>query len=365
MTDTKPPVDSEQTVTEQPLLQVRDLTVSFGGGRSLFGKSEPLIAVDSLSLHVNRGETVGLVGESGSGKSTTARAVLRLVEAAEGSIHFDSKDVTAFGKKTPLWYRKSVQAVFQDPASSLNPRHIVSQAVTGTLRRHGVASKAERTDLAREAFERVGLLPAHLDRLPSELSGGQQQRVAIARALALHSDLVICDEAVSALDLSTQAQILNLLGDLQDSSNLSYLFIGHDLGVVKDICDRIVVMYLGRVVEVADKAVLFSHPKHPYTRSLLAATPASHPDQRDKRRARRAAHRSPDDSAPPKRGAIGCPFRNRCSSVMDICHSTNPLLQRLEDGAEVACFLYDDAQSVELVGAGKRWSPDQDEIVRQ
>jgi peptide/nickel transport system ATP-binding protein len=336
-----------------PLLSVRDLIVTFPGKSKPFRPRQSVIAVDSVSFDVGRGETVGLVGESGSGKSTTARALLRLVDVDDGTIEFDGKEVTAFGRRTPLWYRRSVQAVFQDPASSLNPRHVVSRAVTKTLQRHGMSSKAARTAAAREAFERVGLSPEHMHRLPAEMSGGQQQRVAIARALALDSDLVICDEAVSALDLSTQAQIINLLEDLQQSLGLSYLFIAHDLGVVRDLCDRIVVMYLGRVVEVSTKDRLFAHPKHPYTRALLAATPASHPDHREERRARRAAYQDSRTYRTPPRGEPGCPFRTRCARVMDVCETTPPVFE-LHDGSKVACHLYDGEHQVEPVTISSR-----------
>jgi peptide/nickel transport system ATP-binding protein len=339
--------------TQEPLLTVEGLTVSFPGKAKAFRRGAGVKAIDDVSFHVDRGETVGLVGESGSGKSTTARAILRLTDVDNGTIQFDGKNVTALGRRTPLWYRRSVQAVFQDPASSLNPRHVASRAVTKTLQRHGMSSGAAREVAAREAFERVGLSPEHMHRLPAEMSGGQQQRVAIARALALDSELVICDEAVSALDLSTQAQIINLLEDLQDSLGLSYLFIAHDLGVVRDICDRIVVMYLGRVVEVSSKDRLFAHPKHPYTRALLAATPASHPDQREQRRARRAAYQDSRTYRTPPRGEPGCPFRTRCARVMDVCETTPPVFE-LYDGSRVACHLYDGEHQVEPVTISSR-----------
>ncbi len=340
-------------MTGTELLELRDVTVTFTSG-GLLSRRNPITAIDSISFQLSRGETLGLVGESGSGKSTTARAILRLADVDDGSIRFDGAEVTEFGRRTPLWYRRSVQAVFQDPKSSLNPRHVAARAVTNTLRRHGVKSRSARNEAAAEAFERVGLLPAHLYRYPSELSGGQQQRVAIARALALDSDLVICDEAVSALDLSTQAQIINLLADLQHSADLSYLFIAHDLGVVRDICDRIVVMYLGTVVETASNKLLFEHPKHPYTRALLAATPASHPRARERRRTRRAAHRDSRMTSTPPRGGEGCPFRLRCSSVMDVCETVTPPLQTLRDGSEVACHIYSEPQtSVAVAGCSE------------
>lgn len=328
----------------EALLEVRDLTVTFGGN----WRKNPVTAIDGVSFDLMRGETLGIVGESGSGKSTTARAILRLVEVASGTVRFRAQDALYPIRKVPLSYRRSVQAVFQDPASSLNPRHTVGRAVEDSLRRHGVSKKnGERQSVLLRAFERVGLTAAHLDRLPSELSGGQQQRVAIARALALNSEVVICDEAVSALDLSTQAQVINLLDGLQAESDLSFLFIAHDLGVVRDICDRIVVMYLGRVVEVGTREQLFGHPRHPYTRALLAATPASHPDGRDGRRRRRLAHNDGRVYTTPPRGSQGCPFRTRCSHVTEECDTT-PIMQTLNDGSQVACHLYADGQPVEI-----------------
>ncbi|GAA3392638.1 ABC transporter ATP-binding protein [Cryptosporangium minutisporangium] len=329
-------------MTPSPLLDVRDLTVAFDAGRAMGWRRRTATAVDHVSLDVRPGETLGLVGESGSGKSTTGRAILRLVDVTSGTIDFDGVDVTKLGHRTPLSYRRAVQAVFQDPLASLNPRHVVSSAVTTSLHRHGIGDRSERTDRAADAFERVGLSRAHLNRYPAELSGGQRQRVAIARALALEPRLVVCDEAVSALDLSTQSQIINLLADLQQSTGMSYLFIAHDLGVTRHISDRIAVLLGGRLVETAPTAQLFASPRHPYTRALIAASPASHPEGRDRRRARRAAHRHGrrDEAIP--RGLPGCPFRNRCDRVMDVCHTVTPPLQLLDDGSKVACHLYED-----------------------
>ncbi|PJJ48248.1 peptide/nickel transport system ATP-binding protein [Mumia flava] len=283
--------------TDRPLLDVRDLAVSYDVGGAL--RKRPLAVVQDVSFEIRPGETLGLVGGSGSGKSTTGRAILRLVEASGGSIDFDGVDVTAMGRTTPLSYRRDVQAVFQDPAASLNPRHTVGSAVTTALRRHGIGSKAERLDAAASAFERVGLARSHLSRFPNQMSGGQLQRVAIARALALKPRLVVCDEAVSALDLSTQGQIINLLADLQADTGVSYLFIAHDLGIVRHISDRIAVMHQGRIVEQGRAERIFDHPQHAYTRKLLAATPASTPHGRERRRARRLAHRGQQvDTAP-------------------------------------------------------------------
>ncbi|WP_197972943.1 MULTISPECIES: ATP-binding cassette domain-containing protein [Streptomyces] len=278
-----------------PLLQVRDLCVGYRTGRATSWRHTAKNVVDHVSFDIRPGETLGLVGESGSGKSTIGRAVLRLVDPASGTITFDGREVTGFGRSTPLSYRRDVQAVFQDPASSLNPRHIARDAITGPLRRHGRGSRKEREEAAAEAFRLVGLNPALLTRYPMELSGGQRQRVAIARAIALRPRLVICDEAVSALDVSTQSQIVNLLADLQESTGVSFLFITHDLRLVRHISQRIAVLQHGRLVECADTEQLFRTTQQPYTRRLLAAIPATDPEGREHRRARRAAHRK----APP------------------------------------------------------------------
>ena len=273
-----------------PLLSVRDLSLDYGTPGALSSKTKRV--VEGVSFDIAAGETLGLVGESGSGKSTTGRAILRLLPIAEGSVQFEGTDITSFGRNTPLSYRSEVQAVFQDPSMSLNPRHPVSYALTAALARHGVDSRSERERLAREAFDQVGLQRAHLDRYPTELSGGQQQRVAIARALVLRPKLVVCDEAVSALDLLTQQQIIELLAQLQHETGMSYLFIAHDLGLVRNICDRIAVMRSGRLVELAETERLFRDPQHPYTKRLLGMTPADTPVGREERRRTRRAFES-------------------------------------------------------------------------
>ncbi|WP_137845310.1 ATP-binding cassette domain-containing protein [Microbacterium sp. 2FI] len=286
MTATETPTD-----TRTPLLQVRGLAVEYEAGGGLPWRRHKARAIQDVSFDVFPGETLGLVGESGSGKSTTGRAILRLAETAAGSIVFDGTDVTAMGRTTPLSYRRDVQAIFQDPNSSLNPRHVVARSLDDALHRHGVTDAAERRIRSIEAFEQVGLSKDHMNRFPSELSGGQQQRVAIARALVLNPRLVVCDEAVSALDLSTQGQIINLLADLQERTGVSYLFIAHDLGIVRHLSDRIAVMQKGHLVEIGEAEDVFRHPQHPYTRKLLAASPASHPEGREERRANRQRFR--------------------------------------------------------------------------
>ncbi|GAA3918336.1 ATP-binding cassette domain-containing protein [Microbacterium invictum] len=273
--------------TAEALLVVDRLSISYEA-RNVFRHARRNV-VEDVTFHIKPGETLGLVGESGSGKSTVGRAILRLIAPSAGSIRFDGRDLSAFGHRTPLAYRRDVQAVFQDPSMSLNPRQPVSMAVTAALKRHGLGDRADRARLAAETFDHVGLTRAHLDRYPSELSGGQQQRVAIARALVLKPRLVVCDEALSALDLSTQNQILDLLVDLQLETDMSYLFIGHNLEIVRHISDRIAVMRLGELVESGDAEQVFEHPQHPYTRKLLGATPAEHPEGREGRRAVRVS----------------------------------------------------------------------------
>jgi ABC-type glutathione transport system ATPase component len=275
----------------QPLLDVRDLRVDYDVAGPASWRRRPLTVVKGVSFTIAPGETYGLVGESGSGKSTTGRAILRLAETSGGSVTFDGTDLATMGRETPLSYRRDVQAVYQDPVASLNPRHRVGSAVTQTLERHGVRSRRARRERAVAAFEQVGLTEAHLSRYPSEMSGGQLQRVAIARALVLSPRLVVCDEAVSALDLSTQGQIINLLMDLQAASGVSYLFITHDLGVVRHISHRIGVLRHGELVEQGPTRQIFENPQDEYTKALLAASPASHPAGREERRAVRQAAR--------------------------------------------------------------------------
>ncbi|MEU4564470.1 ABC transporter ATP-binding protein [Actinoplanes sp. NPDC023936] len=311
------------------------MSISYSSG---FIKRRRFDAVDAVSFDVAAGETLGLVGESGSGKSTTGRAILKLLTPDAGTIRFDGRDITTMG----LEYRRAVQAIFQDPAASLNPRQVAGDAVLAPLRRHGLDRPRER---AAEAFEQVGLSAGHMSRYPAELSGGQQQRVAIARALALGPRLVVCDEAVSALDLSTQSQIINLLADLRASTGVSFLFIAHDLGIVRHLSDRIAVMLAGRLIEIGPAEALFEHPRHPYTRSLLAATPAAHPSEREEHRVRRAAYRPLHRGAPIRRGEAGCPFRARCGRVMEVCSTETPPVHDVGDGQHVACHLYSEAFS--------------------
>ncbi|HYT66360.1 MAG TPA: ATP-binding cassette domain-containing protein [Vicinamibacterales bacterium] len=261
-----------------PLLEVRHLVKEFTRKKGLFGKGTSVRAVDDVSFAIERGETFGLVGESGSGKTTTGRCILRLIEPTTGEVVFDGRDVLELSSAELRAARRQMQIVFQDPYSSLNPRMRVADIVEEPLIIHKLGAKAERRARVKELFGLVGLNPDHLERYPHEFSGGQRQRIGVARALALNPSLIIADEPVSALDVSVQAQVVNLLMELQDRLKLTYLFIAHDLRLVEHICNRVAVMYLGRIVEMGETAKLFASPQHPYTKALLSAIPVPDPD---------------------------------------------------------------------------------------
>jgi oligopeptide transport system ATP-binding protein len=261
-----------------PLLEVRHLSKTFTRRKGLFGAASVVRAVDDVSFSIERGETFGLVGESGSGKTTTGRCILRLIEPTGGEVLFDGRDVLTLSRGDLRRARRDMQIVFQDPYSSLNPRMRVADIVEEPLVIHKLGSKAERRERVKELVGLVGLNPDHLQRYPHEFSGGQRQRIGVARALALNPSLIIADEPVSALDVSVQAQVVNLLMELQQRLKLTYLFIAHDLRLVEHICSRVAVMYLGRIVEMGDTAKLFASPQHPYTRALLSAIPVPDPD---------------------------------------------------------------------------------------
>ncbi|RFB38734.1 dipeptide ABC transporter ATP-binding protein [Brevibacillus sp. VP] len=291
-------------------------------------------AVDDVSFHVKRGETLGLVGESGCGKSTTGRSILRLIEPTSGEVLFEGKDVARMKREEVREIRKDMQIIFQDPFASLNPRHTVGKILEEPLIVHGVNSLKERSKRVHELLEVVGLSTYHAGRYPHQFSGGQRQRIGIARALILNPKLIVADEPVSALDVSVQSQVLNLMQDLQKEYNLTYLFIAHDLSVVRHISDRVGVMYLGRIAEIADKDELYANPHHPYTKALLSAVPVADPDKKQERIILQGDLPSPAN--PPS----GCTFHTRCPHVMDVCREKRPEMLKLREDHLVACHLY-------------------------
>ncbi|NLA91757.1 MAG: dipeptide ABC transporter ATP-binding protein [Synergistaceae bacterium] len=299
----------------------------------LFSASRNLKAVDGVSFKLYKGETLGLVGESGCGKSTLARTILRLLEPTAGSIEFKGRDFLKVDRRTLSSMRKQMQIIFQDPYGSLHPKMRVGKILEEPLIIAGYGNSAKRRERVKEMIGFVGLSPEHLRRFPHEFSGGQRQRIAIARSLATNPELIICDEPVSSLDVSVRSQILNLLEDLQEKLALTYLFISHDLTVVEHICDRIAVMYLGKIVEITSKKELFSNPLHPYTWALLSAAPIIGVGQKRERIVLEGDIPSPVD--PPG----GCRFYTRCSHAMDICR-TMPDFRNLGKGHFVACHLY-------------------------
>ncbi len=323
----------------EPLLEVVGLTKHFRSG------SGTVRAVDGVSFRLAAGETLALVGESGCGKSTTARMVLRLIEPSDGSIRFDGQDITAEDGAAMRKLRRRMQIVFQDPFASLNPRMTVSATLEEPLLLHGYGDKAARQARVMELLSLVGLRAEHAGRYPHEFSGGQRQRIGIARALALEPALVVCDEPVSALDVSVQAQVVNLLRDLQERLGLSYLFIAHDLAVVKHVATRVAVMYLGRIVEIASRDALFDQPLHPYSRALLAAIPRPDPASRLGRQVPGGDVPNPID--PPS----GCHFHTRCPFVIDRCRSEAPALRSVAPGHQSACHRAEELPPMPQVNA--------------
>lgn len=324
----------------EPLLRVRDLRKWYPLRAGLFGRARSFVrAVDGVSFDVAAGETFALVGESGCGKTTVGRAILRLVEPSAGRVLFDGRDVLALRGAALRRLRRDMQIVFQDPYASLNPRMTVGAIVGEALEVHGIARGSELEDRVATVLRRVGLAPEHRRRYPHEFSGGQRQRIGIARALALEPRFLVCDEAVSALDVSIQAQILNLLAELQQELSLTYLFIAHDLAVVEHLADRVGVMYLGRLVESAPARELFADPRHPYTRALLAANPVPDPFAPEERAVLEGEVPSP--IAPPS----GCRFHPRCPLAFAPCPLREPELAAAGAGREAACHLVGEAEA--------------------
>ncbi len=341
------PMPTKNLADAPDLLVVEQLTKWFPVRKGLFSRTVGYVkAVDGVSFTIRKGETLGLVGESGCGKTTTGRALLRLIEPTSGSVFFEGKDVLAMSKDEVRKLRKEIQIIFQDPFSSLNPRLTVGEMLQEVLEVHQLAEGSSARRAAEQLLDIVGLRKEYLNRYPHEFSGGQRQRVGIARALAVKPKFIVCDEPVSALDVSIQSQIINLLQDLQKEFGLTYLFIAHDLSVVEHISDRVAVMYLGKVVEIAECDELYASPKHPYTEALLSAVPVPNPKAKKKRIILTG------DIPSPANTPSGCAFHPRCPKVVDACKITAPQLTLLSEKEthKVSCLLYESsAKNVQAV----------------
>ena len=320
------------------LIDVRDLRMYFPVTKGVIFQSRvgEVKAVDGVSLQIMRGETLGLVGESGCGKTTIGRCILQVIKPTSGEVRFRGQDLTQLSGKAIRPLRRELQVIFQDPYGSLNPRMTVGSIVEEPLVIHKTGDRNERKSTVRELFEVVGLNPSMMDRYPHEFSGGQRQRIGIARALAVNPSFIVCDEPVSALDVSIQAQVINLLRSLQERFDLTYLFISHDLSVVRHISDRVAVMYLGKIVEITGRDALYRDPKHPYTRALLSAVPIPDPVVEATRERSILTGDVPSPIDPPK----GCSFHPRCPFAMDVCREVIPPLKLTSMGHSVACHLY-------------------------
>ncbi len=334
----------------EPVLSVQGLVKHFPIKRGVIMNRTvgTVRAVDDVSFEIARGETLALVGESGCGKSTTGRMILRLMAPSAGSIRFKGEEIAHLDDDAMRRMRRHLQIIFQDPYASLNPRMTVGDILTEPMQVHDIGSPQERIERAAELLQVVGLLPEHARRYPHQFSGGQRQRIGIARALAVNPDLIVCDEPVSALDVSIQAQVVNLLQDLQKRFGLSYLFIAHDLAVVKHISDRVAVMYLGKLVEIADKRTLYTSPRHPYTQALLSAIPR--PDPGADRQRIILAGDVPSAMKPPS----GCRFHTRCPHVQPRCTQEEPVLRDAGAGQRVACHFFEQLPTASSVPAAAR-----------
>lgn len=312
-----------------PLLRVEQLSHVFQLGSSFLSKAKKVYAVNNVSFEVKKGETLGIVGESGCGKSTLGRAVLQLYKPTSGKVHFQGRELTTMSAKELARLRQEMQIIFQDPMESLNGRHTVLEILTEPFAIHNIGAPKERKQWACDLLEKVGLSASAVDRYPHEFSGGQRQRIGIARAIALQPKLIVCDEAVSALDVSVQAQIINLLLDLQEEMGMALIFIGHDLSVVKHISDRIAVMYLGSIVEITSAERLYSAPQHPYTKALISSIPVPDPRRKSERQVLKGDVPSPVD--PPS----GCHFHPRCPLADDLCRTESPKLKSISGEQDV------------------------------
>ena len=350
MTEDQGSTNPTESTAVRPILSVRHLVKHFPVRGGILRRTVGHVhAVDDLSFDVYPGETLGLVGESGCGKTTVGRSILRIVRPTSGAIAFDGRDLAAVAGAEQKAFHRSAQMIFQDPFSSLDPRTTVGETIGEGLRIHRLGSRAERAERVREIMNLVGLRPYYAQRYPHEFSGGQRQRIGIARALVLHPRFVVCDEPVSALDVSIQSQILNLLKDLQRRLALTYLFIAHNLAVVRYISDRVGVMYLGKLVEVAPTEELFDRPLHPYTQALLSAVPLADPEGREERRRMVLVGDVPSPIDPPS----GCRFHTRCPRAIDVCRRVEPTMKRYGDGHTAACHVVE----ASFAGAGASATP--------